>query len=92
MEEVWHDMKSAPLDGEPFSAKLSNGREVWAEWWSGPPGREEAWGGWGICMTQSFVEGTISDDCAAQMIGWRRPAAMIDAASAIRATPVSEEG
>jgi len=67
----WNDMATAPLDGSTFLAKLSSGREVLAEWWEGPPGKEEEWGGWGICVTRSFCEGTMNEDCGAEMIGWR---------------------
>lgn len=67
----WQPMETVPLDGRRFLVKLSNGRETVAEYWEGPPGKEEAWGGFGIDVTQGFFDGTMNDDCDAQMVGWR---------------------
>lgn len=65
------DMKSAPTDGRQIEVLLSNGAVCIAEYWEGPPGKEEEWGGWGVCMTQSFCRGTMREDADAEMVSWR---------------------
>jgi hypothetical protein len=67
----WMPMETAPKDGSEIRVLLSNGAECVAEFWEGPPGKEEAWGGWATNMTPSFCRGSIREDCDAEMIGWQ---------------------
>jgi len=66
----WQSMETAPKDGRQILVRLSNGRECIAEYWDGPPGKDD-WGGWATCMTGSYINGTLREDCEAQMESWR---------------------
>jgi len=68
----WQPMETHPKDGSAFVVKLSNGKMLVAEYWEGPPGKEEEWGGLATNVTQSFCEGTMREDCEAEMVGWKR--------------------
>lgn len=70
--EEWSPMDTHPKDGSEFLVKLSNGRVLIAEYWEGPPGKEEEWGGIATNVTVSFGQGTIREDCEAEMVGWKR--------------------
>ena len=70
-DREWNPIESAPKNGRGIEIELSNGRIVYAEYWEGPPGKEEEWGGWGICVTSSFCNGTLKDDCDATFVRWR---------------------
>jgi hypothetical protein len=59
------------MDGTAIVVRLSNGREIEAEYWEGPPGKEREWGGWAWNGTRSFVEETTSEDSEAEWLGWK---------------------
>lgn len=69
-EDGWRPIETAPMDGRSILVKLSSGRECLAEYWAGPEENED-WGGWAVQMTNSFIEGTINDDCDADMVAWK---------------------
>lgn len=70
-DEEWLTMDSAPMDGTGITVLLSNGHQIYAEYWSGPDEHPE-WGGWGWDGTEDFLNGrNVDEDYDAEWVGWK---------------------
>lgn len=65
----WQPIETAPKDGQTIRVKLSNGREIEAEFWSGPEGEVD--GDWVWEGTQALIDGDTDELAAAEWVGWK---------------------